>query len=148
MIDGWAFDVDGRVDGAAAATLDDPKLLARILDELVGRVGMQILEPARMSRVAPDPARVAGDEDCGGVTGVVILTTSHATVHTWPLRGRISFDLYSCRTFDPGAVLEFLRPRLHLSGGTVRWVDRHHDPAHTRSFDAGPIPWNVRDARS
>jgi S-adenosylmethionine decarboxylase len=43
-------------------------------------------------------------EDEGGVTGVCVLSTSHCTIHTWPLRPFFVMDVYSCRDFDPRTV--------------------------------------------
>ena len=40
-----------------------------------------------------------GDE--GGVTGICVLSTSHCSIHTWPLRPFFVMDVYSCRDFDP-----------------------------------------------
>lgn len=72
------------------------------LHELVDLVGMQILMDAEAIYC----------EDLGneGVTGVVGLTTSHSSFHSWHAAERpfINFDLYSCREFDVGAVLAHL----------------------------------------
>lgn len=41
-----------------------------------------------------------------GVTGIVVLSTSHVAIHTWPHRGYAVADAYSCRDFDPSVVLK------------------------------------------
>ena len=133
-IDGWATGPDGKVDSEVQRLLDDRDHLAAVLDDLVALVGMQILKPAELLAVPLDATRVDGDEDCGGSTGVVVLTTSHASLHTWPLRGQVSFDLYSCREFDTDAALGFLADRLRLTGGTVRSLPRFFDPKHRHGF--------------
>src|SRR5256885_17060060 len=51
-------------------------------------------------------------EDEGGVTGVCVLSTSHCSIHTWPLRPFFVMDVYSCRDFDTMAVERFLAERL------------------------------------
>lgn len=35
--------------------------------------------------------------DAGGITGVVVLSESHLTVHTFPERGFAALNLYCCR---------------------------------------------------
>ena len=47
--------------------------------------------------------------DEGGVTGILILTTSHCTIHTWPLKGgEFLFDLYSCKPFDKNITVKYV----------------------------------------
>jgi S-adenosylmethionine decarboxylase len=43
-------------------------------------------------------------EDEGGVTGICVLSTSHCSIHTWPLRPFFVLDVYSCRDFDASIV--------------------------------------------
>ena len=73
------------------------------LRELVRLVDMEILFDAKAIYC----------EDLGneGVTGIVGLTTSHSSFHSWHLAEEpfLSFDLYSCRTFDLDIVFEHLR---------------------------------------
>jgi S-adenosylmethionine/arginine decarboxylase-like enzyme len=73
------------------------------LRELVDLVDMQILFDAK--------ALYCEDLGNEGVTGVVGLTTSHASFHSWHLADEpfLTMDLYSCRDFDSEAVLEHLR---------------------------------------
>jgi S-adenosylmethionine/arginine decarboxylase-like enzyme len=51
-------------------------------------------------------------EDEGGVTGVCVLSTSHCSIHTWPLRPFFVMDVYSCREFDTMSVEKLLTERL------------------------------------
>lgn len=73
------------------------------LRELVDLVGMQILFDANAIYC----------EDLGneGVTGVVGLTTSHASFHSWHMAEKpfLTMDLYSCKDFDSEVVLDHLR---------------------------------------
>lgn len=72
------------------------------LRELVDLVGMQILFDAKAIYC----------EDLGneGVTGVVGLTTSHASFHSWHDAPKpfLTMDLYSCKNFSTDAVLDHL----------------------------------------
>lgn len=107
--------------------LNDPELISALLNELVVMVGMQILKPAEMVSVPLNPT-VENGEDDGGVTGTVILTTSHGSIHTWPLRGHVSFDLFSCKEFNVKQVVDSLTEKLSLTGGRVRNIRRSHEP--------------------
>ena len=35
-----------------------------------------------------------------GVTGVILLASSHVSVHTWPELGFVAVDIYSCKGFE------------------------------------------------
>ena len=74
------------------------------LDALVPKIHMKPLVPAN-SVYCDDP----GNE---GITGVVVITTSHAAFHYWEpsseLPNRLSFCLYSCAPFDPQVVIEHI----------------------------------------
>jgi S-adenosylmethionine/arginine decarboxylase-like enzyme len=71
------------------------------LDELPGKVGMRILRKAVLCKDGPPKCL----EIDAGITGDVILAESHATIHCWPERHELQFDLYSCKPFDPEFVL-------------------------------------------
>ena len=116
-----------------AHIINDAKLVGDLLNELVELVGMQILRPAEIVAVPLDPSVTSGEDD-GGVTGTVILTTSHASVHTWPLRGHVSFDLFSCKDFSVKQVVDFLVEKLELTGGQIRSFQRSHASADQESW--------------
>lgn len=89
------------------AWVDNPPMTAedgtQWLHELVDIIDMQILMDAKAIYC----------EDLGneGVTGIVGLTTSHASFHSWHNDPKpfVSFDLYSCRNFSIEQVFEHLK---------------------------------------
>tara|TARA_R100000664_G_scaffold32856_1_gene48530 strand:- start:785 stop:1192 length:408 start_codon:yes stop_codon:yes gene_type:complete len=125
IIDAWTQD---------ARSINDPQLVGEVLNELVTMVGMKILRPAEIVAVPLDPTTKEGEDD-GGVTGTVILTTSHGSVHTWPLRGHVSFDLFSCKEFSVKQVVDFLVEKLGLTGGRVRNISRSHELDNRRHWE-------------
>ena len=114
--------------------INDPHLVGDVLNELVELVGMKLLRPAEVVAVSLDPAVTDGEDD-GGVTGTVILTTSHGSIHTWPLRGHISFDLFSCKEFNVKTVIDFLSNKFKLTGGQIRSIKRSHELDNKKAWD-------------
>lgn len=69
---------------------------------LVEKVGMKVLiEPKAVK------CDTLGNE---GVTGIVCIETSHASIHVWSECDRpfLKMDLYSCKEFDPNAVIKMI----------------------------------------
>ncbi|MFY3550954.1 adenosylmethionine decarboxylase [Achromobacter insolitus] len=50
--------------------------------------------------------------DGAGVTGVVLLSESHISVHTWPEHRFAALDIFMCGSARPELALEHLRARL------------------------------------
>lgn len=73
------------------------------LEELVRKVHMKILLGPFATRCA-----TPGNE---GVTGVVVIETSHASIHVWD-EAKVPFlkmDLYSCADFSSQTIIDHLR---------------------------------------
>ncbi len=70
-----------------------------LLNDLVNAIQMTTFLPARAKRCTTE-----GNE---GVTGDIVIETSHITIHTWDY-GRISLDLYSCKSYSVDKVKEVL----------------------------------------
>jgi S-adenosylmethionine decarboxylase len=98
----------------SASRLGDAKAVEKMLVDLIEILGMRLLGEPHMYEVETEIAKLGVEpfEDEGGVTGVCVLSTSHCSIHTWPLRPFFVMDVYSCRDFDPVAVETFLAERL------------------------------------
>ena len=94
--------------------MGDAKNVEAMLVDLIDVLGMRILDKAHMYEVETEIAKLGVEpfEDEGGVTGVCVLSTSHCSIHTWPLRPFFVMDVYSCRDFESGAVEKLLSERL------------------------------------
>lgn len=74
----------------------DEKFFSRInivrkkITALVKRAGFTIVA-SRFHKFRSDPA---GNE--GGITGVIIVSESHVTIHTWPERKFLNVDVFFC----------------------------------------------------
>ena len=83
------------------------------LTDLVEALGMRCLGPSHTYEVLEEIEKLGVEpfEDEGGVTGIVVLSTSHCAIHTWPLRSFFVMDVYSCRDFDESIVREIVASR-------------------------------------
>ena len=59
-----------------------------------------------------------------GVSGVVVLAESHISVHTWPERNFVAFDIFMCGNTDPDLSLELLKNRFKPNKISVKKVKR------------------------
>src|SRR4030043_2334197 len=91
-----AFGTHLMVDGycclrPAISSLD---LVYRFLDEAPELIGMtKIMPPYVFKYVGKVP------EDWG-VSGFVLIAESHISIHTFPDKGFLSLDIFSCKQFD------------------------------------------------
>lgn len=94
--------------------MGDAKVVESMLVDLIDVLGMRILDKAHMYEVETEISKLGKEpfEDEGGVTGVCVLSTSHCSIHTWPLRPFFVMDVYSCRDFASEDVEKFLTERL------------------------------------
>lgn len=94
----------------ASALLGDPENISQLLRDVVAVAGMRPLSEPQIHDVELDIKKLGAEpfEDEGGVTGIVVLSTSHCAIHTWPLRHYFCFDLFSCRDFETAAVVKSL----------------------------------------
>jgi S-adenosylmethionine/arginine decarboxylase-like enzyme len=97
-----------------ASRLGSATTVETMLRELVERLGMRLLGAPHLYEVETEIAKLGVEpfEDEGGVTGICVLSTSHCSIHTWPLRSFFVMDVYSCRDFDPALVEQHLATSL------------------------------------
>lgn len=100
--------------------LGNSTCIKNLMDELIIRVGMRPLGetiiydvPLEIEKLGKEPF-----EDEGGITAQIVgfatLSTSHCAIHTWPLRKEFHLDLYSCRFFQQGSIVNFLKDFLQI----------------------------------
>lgn len=111
MREGRHVKVLGR---GASSLLGSAQSVEVMLRELVELLGMRLLGAPHLYEVETEIAKLGVEpfEDEGGVTGICVLSTSHCSIHTWPLRPYFVMDVYSCRDFDPALVEQHLAKSL------------------------------------
>ena len=82
----------------------------------------QVVAELSLSTAGEAQWRVFGGE--GGVTGLLLLTESHLTCHTFPESGFAAFNLYCCRPRAEWPWSERLGTALGARAVTVRRLDR------------------------
>lgn len=97
-----------------ASRLGNAAVVETTLREMVELLGMRLLGAPHLYEVETEIAKLGVEpfEDEGGVTGICVLSTSHCSIHTWPLRPFFVMDVYSCRDFDPALVEQHLAQSL------------------------------------
>lgn len=84
--------------------LNDMKVVFDFLLNLPGIIGMQRLTMPYV--LSYDGADKPNDY---GVTGVVIIATSHISIHTYPHDSTFFLDIFSCKAFNQAKALDFVR---------------------------------------
>ncbi|HEY3268793.1 MAG TPA: adenosylmethionine decarboxylase [Armatimonadota bacterium] len=93
--------------GCPHERLTDVELVYNALEDCPDEIGMTKIMPPYVFRykgVVPEE---------WGVSGVVLIAESHITIHTFPEKGYMSVDVFSCKPFDVDRALEFMRNRFH-----------------------------------
>lgn len=88
------FGVHLMIDGYSASgpLMTDAVALRGLLEALPGEMGMhRICEPV-VVEVGPNCLK-----DPGGLSGFVMIAESHISFHTFPGRGFVTIDLYTCQ---------------------------------------------------
>jgi S-adenosylmethionine decarboxylase len=83
MIDGY---------GAAPELLSDEIYLKSLLHDLPSEMGMHPICAPQLVEVGP-----MNPKDPGGLSGFVMIAESHLSFHTFPKRGFVTMDLYTCQ---------------------------------------------------
>lgn len=124
---------------APSAQLRSEELLFKFLRNAVKAIGCQIVAGPLIATIEEThpPESVDAWKDDGGISGVVVLSTSHVAAHFWTQERYGVIDAYSCKFFD-SAVL-------------VAELERHYDVEKLKLIDFtsavfGEIDWD--DVRS
>ena len=121
----WALEgelhliIDGF--GGNPDRLGSEGLVSSFLDEHPGKIAMtKISSP----QVYTYRGRIPED---WGVSGFVLIAESHISVHTFPDRGRVNVDIFSCNAFDTGASVKDVKELFLLDSLKVHTMERGPD---------------------
>lgn len=111
MIDGY---------GGREEKLDDRNLVMKCLEELPEKMGMKKLSKPQVYS-APDNFK----KDPGGWSGFVVIMESHVSIHTFPKRGFLSADVYTCKNgLDKEFITDYFKKYFELKETEINFVKR------------------------
>lgn len=69
-----------------------------------------------------------------GVSGVVIISESHLTIHSFPEHGYASIDVYTCGDLDPTIAATYIADALNANTREVMELPRGMGPVAAKSL--------------
>lgn len=110
-IDGYSSDYE---------KLNDKELVLSCLNDLPEKLDMHKLsDPVIYS--APEN----GKKDPGGWSGFVVIAESHISIHTFPGRGFISADVYTCKNgMDCEFIFDYFKEKFDLKDIEHNFIKR------------------------
>ncbi len=87
--------------GCPKELLGDLTRISDFLDALPAQLDMTKIMPQYVFKYS------GAVSDDWGVSGVVIIAESHISIHTYPDKGVVTFDIFSCREFDVKPAIKY-----------------------------------------
>ena len=104
--------------GADQRLLGDVEAIYRFLDQYPEAIGMtKITPPAVYTYVGQKNQDI-------GISGFVLIAESHISVHTFPQRGYVNIDIFSCKAFDTCRATEEIKSTFVLESVKSWTLDR------------------------
>ncbi|MDI9462969.1 MAG: adenosylmethionine decarboxylase [Bacillota bacterium] len=99
--------------GCSAEILNDMQKIERTMVDAALEAGSEIREVA-FHKFSPQ-----------GVSGVIVISESHLTIHTWPELGYAAVDVFTCGTkVDPWVSCNYLKEHLAAERLTAQEIAR------------------------
>jgi len=111
MIDGYGGDYE---------KLNNKEFVLECLNELTEELGMKKLSDP-IVKLAP----ANNKKDPGGWSGFVMIIESHISIHTFPARGFLSADVYTCKNgMDVKFIINYFKTKFDLKGVEDNFIKR------------------------
>ena len=104
--------------GCNPQLLADPSLLQYVLEEYPNRIGMQKVSPVFLKDI-----KTSCPLD-DGLSGFVIIATSHVSLHAWPHYSMVNIDIFSCEDFQTTIVGDFAMQMFQTAQIEIHEVER------------------------
>src|SRR2546425_9022836 len=104
--------------GGDPQTLQDFDSIYELLDRYPSQIGMHKIMPPYVFKY-----RGVKPEDWG-ISGFVLIAESHISIHTFPERGLVNVDVFSCKEFDADATLAYVREAFGLRDADAQVLHR------------------------
>lgn len=110
--------IDGY--GGSMEKLNDKDLVLHCLSDLPARLGMMCLSTPVAHYAEPNHIK-----DPGGWSGFVVIAESHISIHTFPKRGFVSIDVYTCKNgMDIKTITDYFEHAFELDESEVNFIKR------------------------
>src|SRR3990172_11631597 len=109
--------VDGVCGGVGKDLLKDFSFFYQFLESFPKKIDMiPISSPFVIKYLnPPDPA--------WGLTGFIIISTSHISFHTFPEKNTLHFDCFFCRSFEEELIVNHLRGIFNFTEVKIQVLD-------------------------
>lgn len=115
---GIHFILDGY--GGSPEALKDKAGLQQLLETVPAKVNMHPICTPVVVEVGPN-----NKKDPGGISGFVLVAESHISFHTFPARGFVTIDAYTCNdTMDTEALTAFFVDFFKLQDTDTQLLNR------------------------
>ena len=122
--------------GGDRERLGSEELVRELLDRYPGEISMTKI-------AAPYVVRYYDKPEDWGVTGFVIIAESHISIHTFPERGYVWLDVFSCKDFDTDGATGIIVEAFNLKKITVNKLPRGLEFPHAIE-EATPVAMGER----
>lgn len=110
--------IDGY--GGNEALLNNKDLVLGSLSDLPAKLEMTTLSEPQVFWAEPNHIK-----DPGGWSGFVVIAESHISIHTFPKRGFVSIDAYTCKNgMDTDFIVKYFTERFELKDTEVNFLKR------------------------
>jgi S-adenosylmethionine decarboxylase len=104
--------------GCPKERLEDMERLYQFLEECPDLIQMTKIMPPYVFKYH---GKVLED---WGISGFVLIAESHISIHTFPERGYLSLDIFSCKDFDHRAAVMFAVSTFDITKHEMNLLDR------------------------
>lgn len=124
IIEGVHLTLEGKTE---EIHLFNPETLTELFEELVTALGMRIIHGPTVKDVEIEVKKLTGEsfKDEGGTSAYCMISTSHISIHCWPLRKQCMLDVFSCKYFDVKVAQNIVEAKLAITSSRVQIIDRH-----------------------
>lgn len=105
--------------------LASEELVRGLLDRYPESLGMTRISPPYVQRY------VGSKSEDWGVSGFVLIAESHIAIHTFPERGHVWVDVFSCKGFDVPEAIRGVEETFELEETRTRILERGLEYPHT-----------------
>ena len=95
--------------GANPKILENEGTIHQILDHYPDQIGMTKVAPPYVFRY------IGSKPEDWGISGFVLIAESHISIHTFPEKGYVNIDVFSCKEFDSEQAIKDFQASFELA---------------------------------